>query len=73
MLHISGHQVTTVPAAGIAGIAGIAGLSNGNLLRAIKDEFDVFVTIDGNLEYQANPRRSVVAGDRTLSSEQPPR
>ena len=67
MLHISGHQVTTVPA------AGIAGLSNGNLLRAIKDEFDVFVTIDGNLEYQANPRRSVVAGDRTLSSEQPPR
>lgn len=44
--HIPGHDVTTVPN------AGFAGLSNGDLLRAITAKFDVFVTIDGNLEYQ---------------------
>lgn len=31
---------------------GHAGLSNGQLLAAIGDEFDAFVTIDSNLEYQ---------------------
>ncbi len=36
---------------------GWAGIKNGALLRFIKSaDFDVFVTIDGNLEYQQNLR-----------------
>ncbi len=34
--------------------AGSAGLKNGKLLAAIPGHFDVFVTIDANLEYQQN-------------------
>jgi hypothetical protein len=45
---LAGHQVMTVPQ------AGLAGLKNGKLLAAIKGRFEVFVTIDGNLEYQQN-------------------
>ncbi|MGB6223594.1 DUF5615 family PIN-like protein [Haloferula sp.] len=44
--HLEGHQVTTVVQ------AGFSGLSNGRLLSAIQDDFEVFVTIDSNLEYQ---------------------
>ena len=34
--------------------AGLAGFKNGKLLAAISGHFDVFVTIDANLEYQQN-------------------
>ena len=34
--------------------AGLAGLKNGKLLAAIPGHFEVFVTIDANLEYQQN-------------------
>ena len=33
---------------------GYAGLQNGNLLRAICDDYDVFLTLDQNLQYQQN-------------------
>jgi hypothetical protein len=44
--HIPGYEVTTVP------MAGYAGYKNGKLLSAIEGEFDVFVTIDANLQWQ---------------------
>lgn len=44
--HILGHEVTTVP------LAGFAGYKNGKLLAAVEDKFDVFVTIDANLQWQ---------------------
>ncbi len=40
------RDVTTVP------MEGLAGVSNGKLLDAIQERFDVFLTIDGSLEYQ---------------------
>lgn len=43
-----GHDVRTVPQ------AGLAGLKNGKLLAAIRGHCDVFITIDSNLEYQQN-------------------
>jgi len=43
-----GHDVVTVPQ------AGFAGYKNGRLLASIESGFDVFVTMDGNLEYQQN-------------------
>ncbi len=46
--HLSGHEVTTVP------LAGFAGYSNGKLLAAVEERFDVFITIDGNLQWQQN-------------------
>ena len=45
---LPGHEVTTVPA------AGFAGLVNGTLLRRIAGNYEVFVTIDGNLTAQQN-------------------
>jgi len=36
--------------------AGLAGLKNGKLLAAISGRFEVFVTIDGNLEHQQDLR-----------------
>lgn len=42
---LTGHDVMTVPE------AGHAGLKNGELLAAIAGRFDVFVTIDSNLEH----------------------
>ncbi|MEM1295267.1 MAG: hypothetical protein AAGH89_07870 [Verrucomicrobiota bacterium] len=45
---IEDFEVTTVPQ------AGFAGYKNGKRLAAIKGEYDVFVTIDSNLEYQQN-------------------
>jgi hypothetical protein len=45
---ILGHEVTTVQRCGWAGI------KNGKLLALAADTFDVFVTMDQNLEYQQN-------------------
>lgn len=42
----SGHDVKTVPE------AGWAGKKNGELLRLMTGVFDVFITIDSNLEHQ---------------------
>lgn len=43
-----GHEVSTVQRRGWAGI------KNGKLLGLAGAEFDVFVTMDGNLEFQQN-------------------
>lgn len=43
-----GHEVRTVVACGWSGV------KNGALLRLAAAEFDVFLTIDGNLQYQQN-------------------
>lgn len=65
------HDVTTVPE------AGWAGKKNGELLRLMADEFDAFVTVDGNLRAQQNldryPLAVVVlrAPDNTLATLQP--
>jgi len=45
---ISGHEVTTVRAAGWSSI------KNGRLLALAATRYDVFVTADRNLEYQQN-------------------
>ncbi|MGH7491940.1 MAG: DUF5615 family PIN-like protein [bacterium] len=46
---LPGHEVTTVQEMGWAGIR------NGALMSLIQaDDFEIFVTIDGNLEYQQN-------------------
>jgi hypothetical protein len=42
----AGHEVATVPAMGWAGTA------NGVLLRLAETQFDVFITVDQNVEYQ---------------------
>ncbi|MEM6327377.1 MAG: DUF5615 family PIN-like protein [Bacteroidota bacterium] len=42
------HEVVTVA------YHGWAGKTNGDLLQAAAAEFDVFVTLDSNLEYQQN-------------------
>jgi hypothetical protein len=43
---LTGHKTASVP------MMGWAGVKNGELLRLIASNFDVFVTIDGGLEYQ---------------------
>ena len=43
-----GHDATTVQRSGWAGI------KNGKLLALAATKFDVFLTMDGNLEYQQN-------------------
>jgi predicted nuclease of predicted toxin-antitoxin system len=43
---LSDYEVFTVPE------MGWSGKKNGELLRLMVDEFDVFITIDGNLHYQ---------------------
>lgn len=50
-----GHDVQTVPEAGLAGV------KNGELLRRAAERFDVFVTVDANLRYQQNARKLGVA------------
>lgn len=42
------HAVTTVPRQGWAGI------TNGDLLKRVDPEFDVFITMDSNLIHQQN-------------------
>ena len=53
--HLVGHNVPTVPEMGWAGI------KNGPLLRLAEPVFEVFVTIDNNLQYQQNLRSSILA------------
>jgi len=43
-----GHEVSTVQRSGWTGI------KNGELLRLAAADFDVFVSMDGNLEFQQN-------------------
>lgn len=43
-----GHEVTTVPQAGWAGV------KNGKLLALAGSRFDLFVTMDRNIEFQQN-------------------
>jgi hypothetical protein len=43
-----GHRVTTVPQAGWAGV------KNGELLRLAASGFDLFLTMDRNIEFQQN-------------------
>ena len=43
-----GHEVRTVPEAGLAGV------KNGALLRRAAEQFEAFVTVDANLRYQQN-------------------
>src|SRR5207302_9633349 len=45
---VVGHEVKTVAEAGWAGV------KNGELLQLAAKQFDVFLTIDRNLEYQQN-------------------
>ncbi len=45
---LAGHDVSTVQQMGWAGI------QNGQLLNLASQEFDVFVTVDGNLSFQQN-------------------
>ncbi len=45
---LTGHEVTTVQA------AGWAGTKNGELLRRADTRFDVLMTMDRNLRYQQN-------------------
>ena len=46
------YQVFTVPE------MGWAGKTNGELIRLAKEKFDVFITIDQNLQYQQNLKES---------------
>ena len=50
-----GHEVTTVPQAGWSGV------KNGKLLAIAGERFDVFLTMDRNLEFQQNLARLPVA------------
>jgi hypothetical protein len=43
-----GHEVFTVPEMGWAGV------KNGALLKLAQAQFDIFLTIDSNLEFQQN-------------------
>ena len=52
---LKGHEVQTVPRRGWAGVR------NGELLRRAATEFDVFVTVDQNLQHQQNLSRFPVA------------
>ena len=49
-----GYKITTVPE------AGWAGKKNGELLRLAEKEFDAFITLDQNLQYQQNLGRSSI-------------
>jgi predicted nuclease of predicted toxin-antitoxin system len=49
------HEVATVQEMGWSGV------KNGALLRKMTGQFDVFVTIDGNLEYQQNLSKAKIA------------
>lgn len=49
-----GHQVRTVPE------AGWQGKKNGELLKLMEQDFDVFITADQNLKYQLNIRNAAI-------------
>jgi predicted nuclease of predicted toxin-antitoxin system len=50
-----GHEATTVPRCGWAGV------KNGKLLALAATQFDVFLTMDRNLEYQQNLAKLPIA------------
>lgn len=50
-----GYEVQTVPQAGWAGI------KNGRLLTLAAANFDVFITVDRNLNFQQNTKRLAIA------------
>src|SRR5438132_827548 len=52
---LAGHYVRTVRQMGWTGI------QNGDLLRLAEEAFDVFLTVDRNLEYQQNLRSTKIA------------
>ena len=52
---LSGHDVRTVPE------AGWAGKGNGELLQLASPSFEVFVTMDQNLQYQQNLQDASIA------------
>lgn len=51
----TGHEVHTVEE------AGFRGLKNGRLLQTAADQYDVFVTVDQNLQYQQNLKSFEIA------------
>jgi hypothetical protein len=51
---LPGHSVSTVPE------MGWAGTKNGALLRLAETAFEVFITVDQNVEYQQNLRSTVL-------------
>ena len=53
--HLPGHEVSTVPRCGWSGV------KNGKLLTLAANEFDVFLTMDSNLEYQQNLKALPIA------------
>ena len=55
-----GHEVKTTAE------QGWKGLRNGELLARAEREFEVFLTIDRNIEYQQNLRRLHVCSDRSI-------
>ena len=48
------HDVMTVPEKGWAGV------KNGELLKLMLPEFDVFITVDQNLQYQQNTQQLAI-------------
>jgi predicted nuclease of predicted toxin-antitoxin system len=50
-----GHKIRIVPE------MGWAGKKNGELLELAEKQFDVFITLDQNLQYQQNLRKSSMA------------
>lgn len=53
--HLQGHEVSTAQRNGWSGV------KNGKLLVLAATEFDVFLTMDSNLEYQQNLKTLPVA------------
>lgn len=51
---LHGHKVVTVAE------AGWSGKKNGELLKLAESKFDVFITIDQNLQYQVNLLRAKI-------------
>jgi predicted nuclease of predicted toxin-antitoxin system len=51
---LAGHAVRTVPE------MGWQGKKNGELLKLLQDQFDVFLTSDQNMQYQVNLRNTIV-------------
>ena len=54
-LHLTGHQVSTVPE------RGWASKQNGELLELASGDFDAFLTADHSLEFQQNVARYRIA------------
>ncbi len=54
-LQLLGFSVTTVPE------AGFAGKTNGELLRLMESKFNVFISLDKNIQYQQNLKSSTIA------------